>query len=612
VTVSMWDAKGVQRLSITDFSPGIYGYGRGQYSAAGNAWVGSAPIPPLGAASFAARCTNEPGVGLVPFYAYSTGITALIPNGNSPAGQPWVNAIPVGLGTVKGGNNAKEASFGGVFLDLGAFSRADYLVYVYLLQDSAGNVYTTGIRWYSSDGVAAFNQGATLWNLIAQPGNMPHTACFTRSTQRTTGAGAPMAQLWLGHTAAINGGGSNPSVMPMAGGQPSEIGSPTPLAAYPVEVFAHSGRVNVILEFAIQAQPAGLLVTQPTNFRFTDPPTSLTTVSAGAGINYFDPEEPSGIGAWGSVSTGELLVVTESRGAFSISGDAAFPSFVNRLPAVHGTGQCKQRATASALGLIYVTDTDGIYAWAGGNTSRKISHQIPDNATIRFDLHPGPYAWGPGGLGAIGVRQFHDRLNQYIFFANNWVLDEESGGWWLAEDPAVTRFGAFQASACGSRFMYCQPLGPYAAGATVPTVQTFDATTAANSWTWISAPIRASAPGSLPNLAAVEVVVSDPGTALSPASPASLTVTPQPINWANPQGNPAFPAATGPALIANSPQKVTFPVPGSAQGYRASQPLGYTDGLFCIRVDAAGQPGRPAPVLHEIHLLLTADRPSGV
>ena len=82
----------VQVVQIKDFSPGIFRYGVGSLS------LNYSPQAPLGSASYAVRCINQPGIGLIPFYGYSSFYTQVISNSIT-----WTFVTAAGLGVV-GGN----------------------------------------------------------------------------------------------------------------------------------------------------------------------------------------------------------------------------------------------------------------------------------------------------------------------------------------------------------------------------------------------------------------------------------------------------------------------------------------------------------------------------
>jgi len=373
-------------------------------------------------------------------------------------------------------------------------------------------------------------------------------------------------------------------------------GVDVPLLPIPnIAAFTSGNRVAVIQPAVYPVGAAASLIMQGDDLiAYSDPPAMATpppSMTAAyryeAVYNYYTLENASGFGAWGSVSTGELVMIRRGQGAVMVAGDPAFPTFVTKLPAVHGTGQIMQRMTQCQTGSLYVTQTDGVYAWNGGNTSTKISPQIPDQAIIRPELEPG----GLFSSGVVGVRTWHDVLNNLVFFPNNWVFDSTSNSWWQCEDPDVFTSGGWAASGAGVRFMYGVAATPV--NNTYPVYQ-FDATTLTSSYLWESNPLL-SATETLVTIIRVEIVASNPTT-----TDCTVTITPT-----IPPGNVS--------RFANNPQSVTFNIPPQTAGYRAFLPLGFTEYNICLRVEASNtNPDFQAPAIHQINADLIEAQTTGI
>lgn len=370
-------------------------------------------------------------------------------------------------------------------------------------------------------------------------------------------------------------------------------GVDVPLLPIPIlAAFTSGQRVGVIQPIVYPVGNLTSLVMQGDDIlAYSDPPTMATPPQIphySAVYNYYTLENASGFGAWGSVSTGELVMIRRGQGAVIVAGDPAFPTFVTKLPAVHGTGQIMQKMTQCQAGSLYVTETDGVYSWNGGNTSAKISPQIPDRATLRTDLEPNG-VFGP--VGVVGARTWHDVLDNLVFFPNNWVFDSTANSWWQCEGSTVFSSGGWAASGSGVRFMYGVSATPV--DNTFPVYQ-FDATTLASSYLWQSNPLPSSSE-TLVTIIRVELVASNPTP-----TPATVTVTPT-----IPDGNVS--------RFANNPQTVEFTIPAETSGFTAFLPLGFTEYNVCLRLDATNtDPSNPAPAIHALYADLIEAQTTGI
>ncbi len=200
----------------------------------------------------------------------------------------------------------------------------------------------------------------------------------------------------------------------------------TPVTVGPILV--SSSRAAVIASLALEGSPGNIGAGFQNAFYVSD----IEAPTSWSGPNLFAPSNSNLIGAWGSVSTGELVVIFQGTGMAVVSGDLFAPSSVINLPAVTGTGKAIGPAASTPIGLIYPTDTDGVYVWNGGNTSYKISTAIPDDQFVRSQYTADlsiPDAFIP-------CLTHHDIWNNWVMFANNWMYDCLTNSWWQVEDPA--------------------------------------------------------------------------------------------------------------------------------------------------------------------------------
>lgn len=596
-----------QILPVTDFSPGIY-----QYSVGGLP-ITSPPSAPVGSASFAVRCINKPGIGLVPFYGYDPHIspTWTLPTGNSPGVHPWSKFTMTGIATISGvAQKVPTGTTAGQFQPMPAqmFPYDDFLAVTMLGMDNNNALYTGGRAFLSDNGSTStpFNFADCWPNPAGGSGFSTSTAVpyvctwsFDVSMQLIS-AGFYSAYIFAFCPGlySMTLGGNQPYSLPgVLAGNHTTFGlcDPTPFVpSSGIACFASTNRLCYV------APPNGIQLDDDTSassvgddlFIYTDPPaqgpvaSSVPGILAGGAIVY-TIDGGGGFGAWGSVSTGELILIRRNTGAVVVYQDSAFPSTVVKLPAVKGTGAIMQKMVMSGAGAVYVTEDDGVYAWNGNNTSQKVSNQIPNGVCLRQEMEPNGFDT-VHNRGFVGPRQWNDVLNGLVFFPNNWVFDSLNGNWWQCEDPSVTNYGAFSAGQ-GSPLMYATPApstssGSFAPGAAI-TTKAFNANTLASSWKWTSNPIPAPTPGVIATLLSVEIHATNPT-----ATACTFVVTPT--------VPPGYTSTFG-----NNPQPQTYTVPPNTAGFRQSLPFGFNEYNFCIQIVAQNtNASNPGPILHGMYL----------
>lgn len=585
--MSYYPNPNLQVVSITDFSPGIYQYGVGKLP------VSYSTESPPGSASLAIRCINRPGIGLVPFYGYlgatSWGDTL---TGNSPGGHPWVTFVNAGIGCI-GGVGPNTTTYPGLL-----YQYTDSVATSYMGIDSTNQLYTIGSSFWSTNGTTVFNQGGRMWDLTSA---IPVGTSFDISSQQISVADTAAPMLFSTNVTLAGGGVAYvPDIL--GAGTVNYFGGANGNNA--IAAFAQSSRIFAIRIKTYPTTP-GEVIQQDDLLYYTDPPSNPNGGTVGvfqATPNQFSLEETSGIGAWGSVSTGELVLIRRGQGAVIVYGDPTNPTSQIKLPGVQGTGQVMQKLTPCTQGAVYVTQAAGAYAWNGSNVSQKISPQLPDQALVRQELENG--GWVVANQGFVGCRSWHDMLNDFVFFPNNYVFDSIGNSWWLCEDPNTYIYGGFAASKSTNRFMYTAPKYPVGTAPSL-TMQgtTFDAALLSPQWTWISNPIR-SAIGTLSVLQSIEIVASNPDT-----NPCTIVITPT-----IPPGQQSS--------FSNNTQSLTFTIPPQTSAFRAFDTVGYTEYNICVKIVAANQnittnpptnilTGSPAPILHEIHLAFSPINTSG-
>lgn len=157
------------------------------------------------------------------------------------------------------------------------------------------------------------------------------------------------------------------------------------------------------------------------SFNFTTPPNSYAYKAVDTVLV---AETPFGIGAMGSISTGELMLIKRRGGGVMVLGDIADPSSVIFYPGVQPTGPIYGRATGSLIGMVYCSDHMGAWVWNGGNTSQKISAQLMDEFFTAGWSIVGDYTL------SANFGFYCEAWRNWILFSNNYLYNTTSGSWW--------------------------------------------------------------------------------------------------------------------------------------------------------------------------------------
>lgn len=173
-------------------------------------------------------------------------------------------------------------------------------------------------------------------------------------------------------------------------------------------------------------------------------------------------DQVSQIGILGVVTADELLVVKARGGGALVRGDLDNPT-VRRLPHIESTGGITSKGAQTPIGYIYGTRT-GVFAFDGGDTTRKLSRQIDG------------FFWNPYEEEDLILEGSYGRFaywNDMVFAPNNYVYDVETDSWWrldnrlLVDDDPVTyvawpRYNIYLISDAGRLFAF-----PYKCNETV-------------------------------------------------------------------------------------------------------------------------------------------------
>ncbi len=327
-----------------------------------------------------------------------------------------------------------------------------------------------------------------------------------------------------------------------------------PFSTTPGQVIGHQGRL-VQLQGVGYAHGVGEAVATNEQVSFTDPPNSPTM---GTQDEVFSQENPTGYGAWGSISAGELFFVKHTGGGVIVSGDIANPS-ITRLPGVISTGGLIGRAVSTPQGLFYLVNHIGACVWRGGDTSDVISEQLDRDFYIT--AFGSPYT--ATGIFMNGISYSLEVWGPWVMAPNNWLYNTITHSWWRVEDTSAAVINWWGAA-------------PTYTSASVPFVHLFDTHSPASNWSWQSHPI----PASIERLTEVRDMV------LVAQGSGTVTVT-----------LTAFDGST---------QAEVFTVTNATQPQRLRPAQG---GTFIkgynvvVRIQAdSGSSDVPAPVVHSLHL----------
>lgn len=213
----------------------------------------------------------------------------------------------------------------------------------------------------------------------------------------------------------------------------------------------------------------------------------------GSQEEYFVPEDPTGYGAAGSISAGELFLVKNQGGGCVVTGDLNNPQ-ITYLPGVQpingfpGTNLAAEivpvgSGCSSSQGFYYCSSNAGVWRWNGGNSSQKVSPQLSDNAWFNPN-----FAFASMIFNCV-------KWGQYILVSNNWIYDEILGSWWrLSQNPSVTTPPYFWYGIDGtSDNIFAAPTSIFSGGpwpGYESLADQYSRTYPSNTYVWQSQPIR--------------------------------------------------------------------------------------------------------------------------
>lgn len=143
------------------------------------------------------------------------------------------------------------------------------------------------------------------------------------------------------------------------------------------------------------------------------------------------PENTSGYGTIGSINASQLLVIKHSGGGALIQGDLDNPT-VSQLPYLESTQGVCSHGINTPLGFVYGS-RNGVFVWAGGEQSEKISQQIdgffwdswtPPNPNTSSDY-----------TNHFGISSRFSYWHPWIVVPNNYFFDTRTSSWWRYLNP---------------------------------------------------------------------------------------------------------------------------------------------------------------------------------
>lgn len=460
----------VQWIEINDFTPGVITNTELQAAAvSGFGNIGPVPGAKMGQAQEAIGCVALPNGGLAPLPGLDLNPVA------PPAStyQDDANTLPIVNG----------------FFSTGPISLG-------LLGQPADSI-LTGVEWISTDhtlrkwylmetviqydGSYDYNIALTSEGSAANEGDFPYydtmTGGLTMTYVPTTTGVTPV---WLLCYWFLAAGNTNPIYV----GYPFQFMYPSPYAIsgvfqwtnpannYPAYGITHESRLVLIQKNHFNWAGSTYVHNANEIFNYSDPPLSI---SLGTQNESFVPENPTGIQAWGSISSSELFCVKANGGGFVLSGDLNTPT-ITRLPGVQSTYGLSSRVAQTPIGLVYISGDHGAWLWNGGNTSQKLSNNLDDNfyqVTLPLD--------GVFDGWAADVCTWGD----WIVFSNDWLYDIQTGGWWQLSPGAAGPHLWYQSGGDGTRLF---------AAPGVPTAEVmfeiYDRRYPNKEYEWVSYPIR--------------------------------------------------------------------------------------------------------------------------
>jgi hypothetical protein len=286
-------------------------------------------------------------------------------------------------------------------------------------------------------------------------------------------------------------------------------------------------------------------------FNYSDPPNSELM---GAQQEVFVAEVPTGIGAWGSIQSGEAFYVKNGGGAFIISGDFNNP-IVTYLGGVTPTyGALNSKAAQTVVGLVYAANGNGVWAWQGGSSADKISNNLNDDFWTLGTENPIDFcaaSWG-----------------DWVVMTAGWLFDSANGGWWKLADPG---FVPLYYGPAGNGFGVWAVANSFLAS-TDPIIALYSDSTPGETFTWKSYPLKET----------IDTVVEIQAVSLRAQGVGNVTITLEGPNGSSFETLPV-------TVPVDSTQPVLVRLGCAAQAQDVT-----------ISIESVGAGGNPAPTIYSV------------
>jgi hypothetical protein len=278
-----------------------------------------------------------------------------------------------------------------------SFGDAIYIVIQYV--KSGGTMATTELRELFLNN--ASNNPFSDFDFTSTGSSKPYYYNGPMVYYTDDGMGSDIACLVYGSQNPSTGYSPGVAITPNTGGILAQIG--TSVQGW---FFSHQGRLLFVNQAPGPYNNANINV-----ISFTDPPESD---SLGTQQEIVVPTNFDDITCFGSISSGELLLLCRQYGGVIISGDI-FSPIVTTVPGVQGTQSLSGPGLITPLGMVYLSGGSGAWAWNGGSAANKLSAQLVNNF---FDV-------------AADTLTFQlTQMDNWILFPNNWLYDMVTSSWW--------------------------------------------------------------------------------------------------------------------------------------------------------------------------------------
>lgn len=282
--------------------------------------------------------------------------------------------------------------------------------------------------------------------------------------------------------------------------------------------------------------------------------TDVNNISIAGSPSVFGQEDPVGYGAWGSITSSDLLLIKHSGGGILIQGDISYP-VVRRLSGVPSTGGTECIGANSTIGFVYGINAGGVFAWQGGDGAKNLSPQLEDGFWISSVVQN--YIFRGGFLG----------WGNWVLTPNNFLLDTNTGGWWKIEDNSFATYFIWERDPINNVVYGCRPTF----GSDHIYTSGYDARIPASNYSWQSQPFSFQSQSRIVDVRSMRVITQGVGT---------ITVTITSIDGTTPNQ---------PSVITNTGS--------SPNAYRRS--LHSQGSQFIIRI-VADNGSSPAPVIYGV------------